>query len=196
MPLTEANPVRLGAPAPDFALPDTNGRVHRLSDFDAAPALLVAFISNTCPFVVHISEEFARFARDFADRGVAVVAINANDDATRPDENLAALGIETARAGYGFPYLKDAGQEVARAYGAACTPDLFLYDRDRRLAYHGQFDDSRPKNGKPVTGVDLRAAVVALLAGGRPAETQVRSIGCNIKWRPGNEPAVEGSAAA
>ena len=147
MPRTESNPIHLGAPAPDFLLPDADGRLHRLEDFAAKPALLVAFISNRCPFVVLIREELARIGRDYAEEGFAIVAINANDAATHPEETLARIGQEVSEQGYGFPYLKDADQSVAKAYGAACTPDLFLYDAERRLAYHGQFDDARPGNG-------------------------------------------------
>jgi len=196
MPLTEATPLRLGSPAADFALPDATGRIHRLADFAAAPALLVAFISNTCPYVVHIREAFAALARDYADRGLAVVAINASDEGTRERESPADLAGEASAFGYGFPYLKDADQTAAHAFAAACTPEFFLYDRERRLAYHGQFDDSRPKNGKPLTGADLRGAVEAVLAGTIPAAAQVPSIGCDIKWRPGNEPGARGTAAA
>jgi peroxiredoxin len=196
MPRTESNPIALGAPAPDFALPDAEGRLHELASFDDKPALLVAFISNRCPFVLLIRDEFARLARDYADDGLAVVAINSNDEAAYPEETLARIGEEVRAVGYVFPYLKDADQSVASAYGAACTPDLYLYDAERRLAYHGQFDDARPGNGKPVTGADLRAAVEAVLAGERPSAVQAPSIGCNIKWLEGNEPARVGAAAA
>jgi peroxiredoxin len=195
MPRTESNPIHLGAPAPDFLLPDADGRLHRLEDFAAKPALLVAFISNRCPFVVLIREELARIGRDYAEEGFAVVAINANDAATHPEETLARIGQEVSEQGYGFPYLKDADQSVAKAYGAACTPDLFLYDAERRLAYHGQFDDARPGNGVEVTGIDLRRSIEAVLAGGQPDAVQVPSIGCNIKWLEGNQPAKVSAAA-
>jgi peroxiredoxin len=195
MPRTESNPIHLGAPAPDFLLPDADGRLHRLEDFAAKPALLVAFISNRCPFVVLIREELARIGRDYAEEGFAVVAINANDAATHPEETLARMGQEVTERGYGFPYLKDADQSVAKAYGAACTPDLFLYDAERRLAYHGQFDDARPGNGVEVTGIDLRRSIEAVLAGGQPDAVQVPSIGCNIKWLEGNQPAKVSAAA-
>ena len=189
MPRTESNRIELGSPAPAFVLHDADGRRHSLGDFDAAPALLVAFISNRCPFVLLIREEFAKFAREYADRGLAIVAINSNDADAHPEETAARVAAEVAEQGYGFPYLRDEDQEVAKAFGAACTPDLFLYDAQRRLAYHGQFDDARPGNDKPVTGADLRAAVDAVLQGERPAGQQIASIGCNIKWLPGNEPA-------
>ncbi|MDW6022511.1 thioredoxin family protein [Mesorhizobium sp. BAC0120] len=189
MPKTESNPIELGTKAADFLLPDAQGVLHKLADFDAKPALLVAFISNRCPFVLLIREQFAAFARDYAEKGLQVVAINANDHAAHPEEALARIGEEVEKSGYAFPYLKDESQETAKAYGAACTPDFFLFDADRRLAYHGQFDDARPGNGKNVTGADLRAAADAVLKGERPTSNQVSSIGCNIKWKPGNEPA-------
>ncbi|CCV07939.1 conserved hypothetical protein [Mesorhizobium metallidurans STM 2683] len=188
MPKTESNPIDLGTKAADFLLPDSQGVLHRLADFDAKPALLVAFISNRCPFVVLIREAFAAFARDRADKGLQVVAINANDHEAHSEETLARIGEEAEKFGYAFPYLKDASQQTAKAYGAACTPDFFLFGADRRLAYHGQFDDARPGNGKPVTGADLRVAVDTVLRGETPAAKQVPSIGCNIKWSAGNEP--------
>ncbi|WP_256753546.1 thioredoxin family protein [Mesorhizobium sp. Mes31] len=195
MPRTESNPIELGTKAADFLLPDAQGVLYRLADFDAKPALLVAFISNRCPFVVLIREQLAAFARDYAAKGLQVVAINANDHEAHPEETLARIGEEVEKFGYSFPYLKDASQQTAKAYGAACTPDFFLFGADRRLAYHGQFDDARPGNGKPVTGADLRAAVDTMLEGGRPAAEQVPSIGCNIKWNAGNEPVWVSSAA-
>ncbi|MER8385431.1 thioredoxin family protein [Mesorhizobium sp. M1428] len=188
MPKTESNPIDLGTRAADFLLPDASGVLHRLADFETKPALLVAFISNRCPFVLLIREQFAAFARDYADKGLQVVAINANDHEAHPEETLARIGEQAEEFGYTFPYLKDASQQTAKAYGAACTPDFFLFGADRRLAYHGQFDDSRPGNGRPVTGVDLRVAVNAVLKGETPAADQVPSIGCNIKWSAGNEP--------
>lgn len=195
MPKTESNPIKLGTPAADFLLPDADGRLHRLADFSAKPALLVAFISNRCPFVVLIRERFAALAKDYAAKGLQVVAINANDPVAHPEETLARLGEEAATYGYDFPYLKDLSQDVAKAYGAACTPDFFLFDADRKLAYHGQFDDARPGNGKPVTGADLAAAVDAVLAGKGSPERQIPSIGCNIKWTEGNTPLGLSSAA-
>lgn len=195
MPKTQSNPIALGTPASDFALPDGNGRTHALSAFDGKDALLVAFLSNRCPFVVLIRETFASFAREYSVRGLQVVAINANDADAYPEEHAARLADEAERFGYGFPYLKDERQEVAKAYGAACTPDFFLFDRDRRLVYHGQFDDARPGNGEPVTGADLRAAADAVLSGRRPNAKQTPSIGCNIKWAPGNAPSAVAAAA-
>lgn len=194
MPKTQSNPIEIGVKAADFALPDAHGRVHQLYDFADKPALLVAFISNRCPFVVLIREEFATFGREYAAKGLQIIAINSNDPAAHPEEALARLGEEAETHGYTFPYLKDASQDVAKAYGAACTPDFFLFDADRKLAYHGQFDDARPGNGKVVTGADLRTAVDAVISGARPASKQIPSIGCNIKWEPGNEPSWSSAA--
>ena len=178
----------LGTPAPDFELPDTAGRVVRLADLQAAPALVVMFICNHCPYVKHLRSGLAQFGRDLQARGVAVVAINSNDAARYPEDNPARMAEEVRNAGYGFPYLHDASQAVAKAYQAACTPDFYLFDGQRRLVYRGQFDGSRPGNGVPVTGKDLREAVDAVLAGRPVSSAQSPSIGCNIKWRPGNEP--------
>lgn len=195
MPKTQSNPIEIGVKAADFALPDAQGRVHHLTDFAGKPALLVAFISNRCPFVVLLREAFAEFGREYAAKGLQIIAINSNDAAAHPDETLERVGQEAAQYGYTFPYLKDASQDVAKAYGAACTPDFFLFDADRTLVYHGQFDDARPGNGKDVTGADLRAAVDAIISGSRPADQQLPSIGCNIKWTPGNEPSWSSQAA-
>lgn len=178
----------LGTPAPDFSLPDTTGKTVTLGDFAGKPALLVMFICNHCPFVKHIRAELAQLGRDYLPRQVAMVAINANDAATYPDDSPEKMVGEAQAAGYSFPYLFDATQAVAKAYRAACTPDFFLFDRDRRLVYRGQLDASRPGNGLPVTGKDMRAALDAVLAGQAPAAEQTPSIGCNIKWKPGNEP--------
>jgi len=178
----------LGAKAPDFALPDTEGRVVRLSDFDGAPALLVIFMCNHCPYVKHIADELARFAREYQAKGVAIVGINSNDVANYPDDSPEKMREEVKLRGYTFPYLYDETQEVAKAYRAACTPDFFLFDKEHRLVYRGQFDDSRPSNGVPVTGKDLRAALDAVLSGKPVPPDQKPSLGCNIKWKPGNEP--------
>lgn len=178
----------LGTLAPDFQLPDTNGKLVSLSDFAKAPALLVVFMCNHCPFVKHIRAGLAQFARDYQPHGLAMVGINSNDVASYPDDSPAKMAEEVKAAGYTFPYLYDETQAVAKAYRAACTPDFFLYDRDRRLVYRGQFDDSRPSNGRPVTGFDLRAAVDAVLAGRPVSADQRPSIGCNIKWKPGAAP--------
>ena len=177
-----------GTLAPDFRLPDTNGRLVSLSDFAKAPALLVVFMCNHCPFVKHIRAGLAQFARDYQPRGLAMVGINSNDVASYPEDSPAKMAEEVKAAAYTFPYLYDHAQTVAKAYHAACTPDFFLYDRDRRLVYRGQFDDSRPSNGRPVTGSDLRAAVDAVLAGRPVSAEQKPSIGCNIKWKPGAAP--------
>jgi peroxiredoxin len=188
MALTPSTMAPLGMPAPDFRLPDTDGKVVSLTDFADAPALLVAFICNHCPYVKHVRESFARLARDYQAKGVAVVAINSNDVSSHPDDSPDKMKQEKAAAGYAFPYLFDETQEVARAYRAACTPDFFVFGKDRRLAYRGQMDGSRPGNGKPNEGADLRAALDAVLAGKAPAPEQTPSVGCNIKWKPGNEP--------
>lgn len=183
MALTPSTMLALGTPAPDFALPDTTGRTVRLADFAAAPALVVMFICNHCPYVKHVRAGLAGFGRDVQGRGVAVVAISANDAEQYPEDSPAKMAEEVRQAGYVFPYLHDASQAVARAYRAACTPDFYLFDAQRRLVYRGQFDESRPGNNVPVTGKDLRAAVEAVLAGRPVAGDQKPSIGCNIKWR-------------
>jgi peroxiredoxin len=179
----------LGTPLPSFSLPDFNGKVVSDADFKGSKALLVAFICKHCPFVRHIRSEFARFAKEYEAKGLKVVAIMSNSIDEFPEDGPEGMKQETEEAGYVFPYLFDKDQNVAKAFKAACTPDLFLFDGNRRLAYRGQFDGSRPKNNVPVNGVDLRAAADAVLAGTAPAETQRPSMGCNIKWYPGNEPA-------
>lgn len=188
MARTPSTMLELGTPAPSFRLPDFDGRLHALEDFAASPALLVVFMCEHCPFVRHVRGGIAALAREYAPRGLAVVAINANDLEAYPEDGPDAMRRESADVGYVFPYLLDATQAVAQAYRAACTPDFFLFDRQRRLVYRGQFDDSRPGNGVPVTGADLRAALDALLAGEPPLPGQRPSLGCNIKWKPGNAP--------
>ncbi len=183
MALTPSNMTPLGSQAPDFRLPDADGRWVSSGDFKSAPALLVAFICNHCPFVRHVRPGLAELGRDFQARGVAVVAINSNDVASHPEDSPANMKREAAAAGYTFPYLYDETQEVAKSFRAACTPDFFLYDAGRKLVYRGQMDDSRPGNRVPVTGSDLRAAVDAVLAGRPVAAVQKPSIGCNIKWK-------------
>jgi peroxiredoxin len=178
----ESTMLPLGTPAPAFRLSDLNGRVTTLEDFAGQRGLVVAFICNHCPYVKHIREEFARFARDYQQREIAVVAINSNDIQTYPQDGPKGMAEEARSAGYTFPYLFDETQEVARAYQAACTPDLYLFDGDRKLVYRGQFDDSRPGRGTP-TGADLRAATDALLAGKPVSARQTASIGCGIKWK-------------
>ena len=186
MAAVESQMLPLGTEAPAFSLPDPDGTVHSLRD--AAPAYLVMFICNHCPYVKHVREELARIGRDYGGRGVAIYAINSNDVTTHPGDSPEKMKQEAATWGYVFPYLYDEDQAVAKAYRAACTPDFYVFDGDRRLVYRGQLDDSRPSNDKPVDGRDLRAALDAVLGGKPVDEAQVPSIGCNIKWRPGNEP--------
>jgi peroxiredoxin len=174
-----------GTAAPDFALPDPAGNMHRLADFADARALVVAFICNHCPYVKHIIGGLAQFARDYQPREVAMVAINPNDASRYADDSPAHMREVAARNGFTFPYLYDESQAVARAYQAVCTPDLFLFDAARRLVYRGQFDASRPGNTLPVTGADLRAAADAVLAG-RAIEREVAGVGCSIKWKAGH----------
>lgn len=182
----------LGTEAPDFALEDvTTGRTVRRSEFDDRKALLVMFICRHCPYVRHVRKGLAELGRDYQDRDVGIVAISANDPATYPEDAPESLAEEAREAGYTFPYLFDETQAVARAYAAACTPDFFIFDADRKLAYRGQFDSSRPSNDVPVTGEDLRAAIDALLADRPVSEDQRPSVGCTIKWRPESELAVE-----
>ena len=184
----ESRMLALGTVAPDFALADSTGRRYTRQDFATGQGLLVAFICNHCPFVLHILDGLVHFARDYAPRGLAVVAINANDADRYPDDSPANMAkLATARQ-FSFPYLFDASQSTAKAYQAMCTPDFFLFDASHKLVYRGQFDGSRPSNQVPVTGADLRSAADALLAG-RMLEQQLPSLGCSIKWRPGQAPA-------
>ena len=185
MVMTPSAMVPLGTPAPPFRLPAAAGGVVGLDDLGDPPGLLVMFICNHCPFVRHIRAGLAAFAREYQRRGLAIAAISANDVAAYPADSPERMAEEAREAGYTFPYLYDETQEVARAYGAVCTPDFFLFDRSRRLVYRGQFDDSRPGNDRPVTGADLRAAADAVLAGRPVAAEQRPSVGCNIKWKPG-----------
>jgi peroxiredoxin len=188
MSLTPSTMLPLGTAAPDFRLPDTNGKNVSLADFKGQPALLVIFMCNHCPYV-HIRAGLVQLAHDYLPRGVAMVGINSNDVANYPEDSPAKMAAEVKTAGYLFPYLYDESQAVAKAFHAACTPDFFLFDRGRRLVYRGQFDASRPGNGIPVTGKDLRAALDAVLAGKTTSEFQAPSMGCNIKWKAGNAPA-------
>ena len=183
MARTPSNMLALNTPAPDFGLIEpASGRTVRLADFNGQP-LLVAFICNHCPFVIHIQAAFAQMAAEYQQRGVAVVAINANDVANYPDDSPEKM-IEAVREhGYSFPYLFDETQTVARAYDAACTPDFYLFDAQHRLYYRGQFDNARPGNDEPVNGVDLRHALDAVLAQQPAPEGQKPSLGCNIKWK-------------
>jgi peroxiredoxin len=177
----------LGTRLPDFRLPDPDGKLHGTADAAAGAGLLVAFVCNHCPAVIHIGPTFGQRARQWMDRGLAVLAINANDSAAYPQDGPEHMPAFAEQNGWSFPYLRDETQEVARMFRAACTPDLFLFDGDHRLAYRGQFDASRPSNNQPVTGDDLDRAVRAVLAG-QPVGDQIPSMGCNIKWKPGNEP--------
>ncbi|WP_440994934.1 thioredoxin family protein [Arhodomonas sp. SL1] len=189
MSLTPSTMLELGTPAPKFALPEPlTGNTVRLADFADARGLLVVFMCNHCPFVKHIRRGLVAWAQDYEHRGIATVAINSNDAASHPDDAPERMAEDASELGYPFPYLYDADQSVAKAYRAACTPDFFLFDGERRLFYRGQFDASRPGNDEPVTGKDLRAAADALLAGQTPPAEQRPSMGCNIKWKPGNEP--------
>lgn len=185
---TASTMLPLGTSAPDFSLPDTAGRTVSLADFKDSPALLVIFMCNHCPYVQHVADGLAKLAKDYQNRGVAVVGINSNDTATHPEDSPAKMADEVRQRGYTFPYLFDETQQVAKAYRAACTPDFFLFDSQRKLVYRGQMDDSRPQSGVPVTGQDLRRALDAVLAGAPVPEPQKPSLGCNIKWKPGNEP--------
>jgi peroxiredoxin len=188
MALTPSTMLPLGMTAPDFNLPDTNGEMVALEDFKGSPALVVLFICNHCPYVKHIRSGLAQLARDYSPKRVSIVAISSNDVANYPDDSPAKMKEEVHAAGYTFPYLYDETQEVARAYRAACTPDIYLFDKEFKLVYRGQFDDSRPGISIPVTGKDLRAALDAVLAGKPVAASQKASMGCNIKWKSGNEP--------
>ncbi len=183
----------LGTAAPDYALREvTTGKTVKLADIAQKKALLVMFICNHCPYVKHVEDGLTAFARDYATRDVAIVAISANDAETHPDDAPEKLAGTAKARGWKFPYLYDQAQSVAKSYTAACTPDFFLFDAQRRLVYRGQFDSSRPNTAIRVTGADLRAALDALLAGKPVAKEQKPSLGCNIKWRAGNEPAYFG----
>lgn len=188
MALTPSNMLPLGTAAPDFNLPGTDGAQYSLRSFASGKLLLVAFICNHCPFVKHIQAELARLGRECRERDVAMVAISSNDVDAYPADGMDKMREEAAKAGYVFPYLLDESQQVALAYDAACTPDFFLFDGARKLIYRGQFDDSRPGSGVPVTGKDLRAAIDAALAKRAITDAQKPSMGCNIKWKPGNAP--------
>ncbi len=187
---TASTMLPLGTQAPDFSLPDTDGHTVSLSDFADRKALLVIFLCNHCPFVKHVAEQLKLLTDEYMQRGVGVVGISSNDVEKHPDDSPQAMAKEKEQRGYNFPYLYDADQSVAKAYTAACTPDFFLFDGDGKLAYRGQLDGSRPGNDVPVSGEDLRAAMDEVLAGRTPpdGDQQKPSIGCNIKWKPGNEP--------
>lgn len=192
MARTPSTMLALGTPAPAFSLPEPlTARTVKLDDFSGKP-LLVVFSCNHCPFVKHILQGLVQFAREYQAKGLAMVMISANDVANYPEDSPEKMAELARQAGFTFPYLYDESQEVAKAYQAACTPDFFLFDADHRLAYRGQFDDARPGNDVPVTGHDLRAACDAVLSGKAPSAEQKPSLGCNIKWKPGNEPAYYG----
>jgi len=180
--------LELGTSAPDFSLKDTGGKLVSLADFSAHKALLVIFMCNHCPYVIHIKSALADFAREYQPKGLAVVGINSNDVENYPDDSPEKMKLDAEILGYCFPFLYDESQEVAKAYHAACTPDFFLFDANRILVYRGQFDSSRPKNNIDVDGIDMRTAVDSVLRGEPVTVKQVPSMGCNIKWKQGNEP--------
>jgi peroxiredoxin len=189
MARTPSQMLPLGTPAPEFNLPDADRKMHSLDDAAGSCAYLVMFICNHCPFVKHVADELARLGKDCQEKGVAVFAINSNDVESHPADGPDKMKEEAASRGYTFPYVLDGDQSVAKAYEAACTPDFYLFDADRRLVYRGQLDSSRPGNDEPVDGADLRRAIDAVLAGEPVAAEQLPSLGCNIKWKAGNEPA-------
>jgi len=189
MVATPSTMLQLGTPIPDFALPNVvDGRKVTPRDFEGKRALLVMFICNHCPFVKHVKDELTRLGRDYLSRDVGIVAINSNDVAKYPDDGPEQMKALALAEGWRFPFLLDEAQSVARAFKAACTPDFFVFDGEGRLAYRGQLDASRPRNDVPVTGADLRAALDAVLGGDPVPAEQAPSLGCNIKWKPGNEP--------
>ncbi|MCW8828047.1 MAG: thioredoxin family protein [Gammaproteobacteria bacterium] len=188
MARTPSTMLELGTPAPDFSLPEpATGKTISLRDSAGSP-LVVVFICNHCPYVLHIAAKLAEVAKEFQQRGVEFVAINSNDVANYLDDSPEKMPAFSEKFGLTFPYLFDETQVVASAYRAACTPDFYLFDADHRLVYRGQFDDARPRSDTPVTGADLGEAINALLANRPPLDGQKPSLGCNIKWRPGNEP--------
>ncbi len=190
MALTASTQLALGSSAPDFTLPDTvSGHVVSLKDLKGAKGVLLFFICNHCPYVKLIQAELSAIGRDYMPKGIAMAAISANDAGIRPEDGPGPMKKEAERAGYPFPYLYDESQEVAKAYQAACTPDIYLFDAKLKLVYHGQLDEARPNKKIPVTGADLRHALDALLAGQAISSEQKASVGCNIKWKKGNEPA-------
>ena len=185
---TPSTMLPLGTSAPDFSLVNVNSQVVSLDDFADAPALVVMFICNHCPFVIHIANQLAQLTSEYLAKKVAIVGINPNDVANYPADSPEQMVAEAEQRGYQFPYLYDETQEIAKAYRAACTPDFFVFDNEQKLVYRGQFDSSRPNSGIPVTGEDLRMALDAVLAGNTPTADQKPSLGCNIKWKPGAEP--------
>ncbi len=188
MAATASTMLPLGTQAPAFSLPDPGGRTVSISDFDDAKAFLVVFMCNHCPFVKHVLSEFVKLAAEYQKKGIAVVGINSNDVDNYPADRPEMMGQTASEKGFTFPYLYDETQEVAKAYQAACTPDFFVFDRERRLVYRGQMDDSRPGNDRPISGADLRAALDAVLEDRPAPQEQIPSMGCNIKWKAGREP--------
>ena len=188
MALTPSTMLDLGTIAPDFSLPATDGTSYDLTEKTIDKGLLVIFMCNHCPYVIHIRQELVKKLGEYQDKGIEVVTISSNDFIEYPDDSPEKMAAVAAEFNFSFPYLIDEQQKVAHAYRAACTPDLFLFDSDRRLVYRGQFDNARPGNNEPVTGEDLTRAVEQLIAGEKITGEQRPSMGCNIKWRKGNEP--------
>lgn len=188
MVLTPSTMQELGIKAPDFTLPDPAGERYALKDWTINKGLLVIFMCNHCPYVIHIRQKLVEKIRAYQELGITVVAINSNDFNAHPDDNPEKMALDSTTYGYTFPYLVDEQQQVAKAYGAACTPDFFLFDAEQKLVYRGQFDSARPGNNEPVTGADLSSAIERLVAGKPVSLEQRPSMGCNIKWKPGNEP--------
>ena len=184
MSFTESNMLPLGSEAPPFALPDTfSGKTIRLEDIASDKATVVMFICNHCPYVIHVNDEIVRIANDYIARGIAFVAVSSNDVDNYPQDGPDKMKEQAQKLKYPFPYLYDESQNVARAFDAACTPDVYVFDKDLKLVYRGRIDDSRPSNGIPLTGKDLRAALDAVLNGKPVPEKQYPSGGCNIKWK-------------
>lgn len=186
---TASTMLALGTEAPGFSLPTPDGRYVTCDDVAGSMGLLVMFICNHCPYVIHVRDQIAKIGQDYGARGIGVVAISSNDVENYPDDSPGKMAEMAKACGFAFPYLYDGVQDVAKAYTAACTPDFFLFDGAMKLVYRGQLDGSRPKNDMPVTGGDLRSAMDALLSGARIPDDQLPSLGCNIKWKAGNEPA-------
>ena len=193
MVLTPSIMQELGMKAPDFTLPDPAGKQYSLADVQVDKGLLVIFMCNHCPYVIHIRKKLGEKTRSFQEQGITVVAINSNDFTAHTDDSPEKMSIDAETYGYSFPYLVDEGQEVARSYGAACTPDFFLFNDKLKLVYRGQFDSARPGNSEAVTGTDLSSAVELLIGGKTISAEQRPSMGCNIKWKPGNEPSYFGA---
>ena len=189
MVLTHSTMLKLGTLAPDFNLPEVvSGKSYSLKDFSGKKALLVMFVCRHCPYVQHIKDEMSKLGKDYAEKDVAIVAISSNDAEKHPDDSPESLKEFVEETGIVYPFLYDQTQKVALSYTAACTPDFFLFNSERKLVYRGQLDDSRPGNSEPVTGKDLRNAINAVLEDKEVSQEQKASVGCNIKWKPGNEP--------